>query len=159
MHELCLLFPFLPALSQKGITALVHPLSLLFVPFRFREHKKDPHTQHLKSQDLVANMMSFDMISNRPEVRQCTHLCAPDYAWVRADTLKAGIQPPLCGKMCTTHCDTLRMSGVSHTSRRGQQELTTQAGLKDLRSVNISKGLAVRHDDKEHSERSPRPHA
>ena len=33
-----------------------------------REHKKDPTTQHLKSEDLVTNMLSIDMITNRPEV-------------------------------------------------------------------------------------------
>ena len=32
-----------------------------------REHKKDPHTPHIKSADLVTNMMSLEMISNRPE--------------------------------------------------------------------------------------------
>ena len=32
-----------------------------------REHKKDPHTPHKKSEDLVTNMMSLDMITNRPE--------------------------------------------------------------------------------------------
>ena len=32
-----------------------------------REHKKDPHTPHIKSQDLVTNMMSLEMITNRPE--------------------------------------------------------------------------------------------
>ena len=46
-----------------------HPLSCACnIHYYGREHKKDPITQHLKSDDLVTNMMSLDMISNRPEV-------------------------------------------------------------------------------------------
>ena len=57
-----------PFARSKGSLGGIHArTSLRALHHVCREHKKDPHTPHKKSEDLVTNMMSLNMITNRPE--------------------------------------------------------------------------------------------
>jgi len=132
-----------PFARSKGSLGGIHArTSLRALHHVCREHKKDPHTPHKKSEDLVTNMMSLNMITNRPE-----EAATPSGAVNRGARRKqAGLQAASASEPVDTY-------GVTEAELRGLLvacrfiSVDAVAGSEDSSTTRLAEQFRLKPED------------